>query len=231
MRVFQSTTGLLCNSSKWLLLLLYVVLYAICSSSSVFATDIDEQEEVVCSKNGVCNSDEDDDFDLSWWMDPKVTLLDMWDRLDCDDLFEEEHRPAHNESTWMLLRGAYIGSMSDEVEMKAYDENRLYGNGFRPGSVEVRVDDEKGRGVYAKELFKEGELVWEGLFTACFANGMAYRRFLRSIPHDLACDVFQWAYSGKEYGACVDLDEGFVRDLSRVVLLVISVKLWLFHLV
>ena len=132
----------------------------------------------------------------------------MWDRLDCDDLSEEEHRPAHNEWTWMLLRGAYIGSMSDEVEMKAYDENRLYGNGFRPGSVEVRVDDEKGRGVYAKELFKEGELVWEGLFTACFANGMAYRRFLRSIPHDLACDVFQWAYSGKEYGACVDLDEG-----------------------
>jgi len=73
----------------------------------------------------------------------------------------------------------------------------------------------KGRAVYANRVYKKGEEVYKNIFAACFEEGIDYRKFLASIPPSLACDVFEWAYAGKSYGACVDLDEGsFINHAS-----------------
>lgn len=213
MRFFHSITGLL-NFSIWSLSPYGVLYHEICSPTLVSAADTEEEQEVVCNEDGVCNNS--NSTELSWWEDPEVKLLEMWELLDCGDLFEEDDRPVHNESTWMLMRGAYIASVKGEINMEAYDKKQLYGNGFPPGSMEVKVFEEKGRGVYATKSFKKGELVWSDIFSACFKDGMAYRLFLGSLPVDLACDVFEWAYSGETYGVCVDLDEGSLINHSTI---------------
>jgi len=171
----------------------------VCESGKSVNADVDVNANV--------NAD-DDNSSTPWWKDGELKLMDMWKFLKCEEVFDDD-RPVHNESTWMLMRGAYIGAVGpDDATIVVVGQNRLFGNGFKPGTVEVRVAEDKGRGVYAIKTFEKGELVWSTQFTACFTDGMDYRKFLASIPSDLACDVFEWAYSGKDYGVCVDLDEG-----------------------
>lgn len=174
----------------------------------IAATDGNEVVDDVCS-----NYDYACDNDPHWMMDIDIKLTAMWDRLECTELFEDD-RPVPNESIWALMRGSYIGVVGPENNsmMAVVEKNQFFGNGFKPGSVEVKHKEGRGRGVYAKEAFAVGELVWSDSYTACFNDGMSYRRFLASIPADLACDVFQWAYSGESYGICVDLDEGSLMN-------------------
>ena len=69
------------------------------------------------------------------------------------------------------------------------------GSGFRKAVQAKQTDDGKGRGVYAAEPIRKGELVWTATAsTARFPSGALYRQFLAIIPADLACDVLQWAY-------------------------------------
>jgi hypothetical protein len=69
------------------------------------------------------------------------------------------------------------------------------GSGFRKAVQARQTDDGKGRGVYAAEAIRKGELVWTATAsTARFPSGALYRQFLAIIPADLACDVLQWAY-------------------------------------
>jgi len=171
--------------------------------------NINKSECDVESKN--C---ENDNNDGPWWKNEDMKLMDMWKLLNCGEVFEDD-RPIHNESIWALVRGAYVGVVGPDESTFALNKaekhaipGNFFGNGFKSGSIEVKLTDEKGRAVYATSPFRKGELVWSDDFTACFRDGMTYRKFLASIPSDLACDVFEWAYSGPSYGACVDLDEG-----------------------
>jgi len=145
-------------------------------------------------------------------MDETSTLSDMWRLLDCDTK-QAKKLPIHNESTWALLRGSYISSIGYPDSTIRY--NNIYGNGFGVGAIEVKHHPLKGRAVYANRSFKKGGEVYLNDFSGCFEDGILYRKFLASIPPYLACDVFQWAYSGKSYGVCVDLDEGsFINHAS-----------------
>jgi len=149
---------------------------------------------------------DDESSSLPWWKDIDVKLVDIWDILQCEDVFEENDRPVHSEATWLFLRGAYVGIV-DPSETSIH-KNQLFHNAFQPGLVEVKGTEEKGRGVYALRTIKEGELVWNDVVTACFENGMDYRKYLASIPSDLACDVFEWAFADDDDGICIDLNDG-----------------------
>jgi len=163
--------------------------------------------------------DDDDDDDTeevySEMMDETTTLSDMWDILDCDDIFEAEQRPIHNESTWAYLRGSYIASVGYHNSSIGYDQ--IYGNGFAPDSIIVKHHPVKGRAVYATKPFKKGDMIWNDIYMACFEEGHHYRHFLASIPAHLACDVFEWAYSAKGSGVCVDLDEGSLVNHANTI--------------
>lgn len=79
----------------------------------------------------------------------------------------------------------------------------------------MRVTEKKGRGVYSLIHFQKVDLVWSGVNTVCLETGTEYREYLASIPYNLACDIFEWAYSTAEDGICVDLDEGsFINHSS-----------------
>lgn len=154
------------------------------------------------------------DFDGPWWKNENMKNVHMWALLDCGEVIKVQ-RPIHNESIWALIRGAYIGVVGPDKSYLTLEDGaeegtipmNILGNGFKSGSIEVKQIEGKGRAVYATSQFKKGEVVWYTDFTACFNEGMLYRKYLASIPADLACDVMVWAYSGS-YGVCVDLDEG-----------------------
>jgi len=166
------------------------------------------------------DDDEDEDVErYSYMMDESNSLTDMWDELKCNDIMEgytNHEAPIHNSSTWAYLRGAYIATVGPAQASLYLHHNmrNIQGSGFAPNSIEVRHHPVKGRAVYATRTFAKGDLVWHD-FTACFEEGDEYRHFLASIPVPLACDVFEWAYSGISYGVCVDMDEAsFVNHAS-----------------
>lgn len=151
-----------------------------------------------------CSSASPDSSLLPWWKDPEMKLWNISDILNCTAYWNDDP-PVRDSPAWAYARGAYIAIVGpDQAEFPP----DVFGSGFAADTVEVRVSEEKGRGLFATAPFRAGERVWEDHFTACFDDGMEYRRFLASLPADLACDVLDWAYSGTEYGVCVDLDEG-----------------------
>eukprot|EP00555_Chaetoceros_dichaeta_P015170 CAMPEP_0198264264 /NCGR_PEP_ID=MMETSP1447-20131203/14985_1 /TAXON_ID=420782 /ORGANISM="Chaetoceros dichaeta, Strain CCMP1751" /LENGTH=335 /DNA_ID=CAMNT_0043953145 /DNA_START=17 /DNA_END=1024 /DNA_ORIENTATION=+ len=160
------------------------------------------------------------------WQD--LTNLEFWYYLGCDEIFEQP-LPIHNQSTWMLLRGVYHGIVGNENSSISPLSHEF---GIRV-PFEARRVTGKGRGVFATESVKKGDLVWNSRQTAVFTKAEDYREFLISISPGLACDVTQWAYikdrnvgydgilldelldedNGKEdYVISVDLDEGILMN-------------------
>jgi len=136
---------------------------------------------------------------------------DFWDELSCDRLFEEGGpRPVHATYTWVLLRGVYYGIVGPKHATIEYTEVPADGNKHIPG---------KGRAVMAAEDIPKGTKVWDTTFTARFPSPVYFRRYLSTLPRDLACDVMIWAYV-EDYAwddddddnvrptLSVDLDEG-----------------------
>jgi len=77
---------------------------------------------------------------------------------------------------------------------------------------EIRQSSEKGRGVFATSHVPKGTLVWHPAQHAEFPDETTFRRFLSSLPWELACDILQWAYVEEvwkeEYKVAVELDQG-----------------------
>ena len=123
------------------------------------------------------------------------TTEEFWEELHCNEFFAEDSlRPIHNESTWMLLRGVYHAIVGPNQSTLRTPLTHYPKNGFL---VDVYVGQSPGigRGVFAGQHIAEGEPVWSSTgVTAYFSSGEQYRRFLLSIPPDLACDALQWCY-------------------------------------
>ena len=144
---------------------------------------------------------------------------DFWDELSCKTLFEEGGpRPVHSTSTWVLLRGVYYGIVGPKYATIEYTEVPADGSGFLV-PVEVKHVPGKGRAVMAAEDIPEGTKVWDNTFTARFPSPVYFRRFLSTLPRDLACDVMIWSYvedyawddddeDNEQPTISVDLDEG-----------------------
>ena len=181
----------------------------------------------------VGNYEEYDDYEYDYedeyadnWID--LSVDDIWEELECDEIFASP-RPIHDQSTWMMLRNFYhdiVGEAQSSIAPVSDD------SGVRV-PVEVRHTPGKGRGVYYGEqgdepVLPKGSLVWTTRQTAMFKDGNLYRKFLWTIPDHLACDVIQWAYvldlttgfdheetegydvSKADVAICVDLDEGIL---------------------
>ncbi len=144
----------------------------------------------------------------------------IFDFYDCGEVLSST-RPVHNESTWMLLRGTYIATVGVESSTITFPPS--YHSGFR---VPFYVDQhpEAGRGVFASEPIKRGQLIWTSLAqSARFKTGGEYRHFLSSLPGDLVCDLIIWCYPMyedlKDHDsariAC-DLDEGSFINHSYI---------------
>lgn len=151
-------------------------------------------------------------WDIYWWNDCEI---------------EHHHAdaglPIHNQTVWNMLRSVY-GETVDEFA----NSIRLGPNKSKPSQhtnsskidadwgyqvpVDVKIVPGYGRGVFATEKIRKDSIVWKSKNTAKFSSGEDYRRFLKSLPDALACDVIMWAYTrfdvDRKALVCVDLDPG-----------------------
>mmetsp|Transcript_988 Transcript_988/g.1740 ORF Transcript_988/g.1740 Transcript_988/m.1740 type:complete len:266 (-) Transcript_988:833-1630(-) len=139
----------------------------------------------------------------------------IWNILKCDDLFLKE-RPIHSEMEWTRAIDIY-SSITKESPMLNSSKN-----GFNV-LVEAKQSPGKGRGIFAGQTIRKGEIVWSTKRTARFDNAGDYIEFLFELDPSFACDVLQWAYvqdvskDGEvpNLKISVDLDEGsFCNDAS-----------------
>jgi hypothetical protein len=141
---------------------------------------------------------------------------DFWDEIKCDEVFEEGGpRPIYSSVTWSFLRGVYYGIVGRQQSTIKYRDLPIDGTGVL---VKVRVEHlpGKGRAVIAAEDIPKGTRIWASTFTARFPSPMYFRRYLATLPKELACDVMIWAYAedfeweegGVRATLSVDLDEG-----------------------
>lgn len=178
----------------------------------------EEEEETI-------DEEDHDEIEDPWELSDSVnsfegSLMDLWSEFECSKVFKEQ-RPIPDHATWMLLRGAYIATVGPQYSTIEYNDEIK--DGFL---VPVKLDyvPGKGRGVIALEDIPKGTLVWDPLYVARFSSAVDYRRFLASIPSDLACDVMIWAYtetSGDEDQlftlVSVDLDAGsLMNSITRL---------------
>ena len=138
---------------------------------------------------------------------------DFWEEFSCQSLFEEGGpRPVHATSTWVLLRGVYYGIVGPKHATIEYTEVPADGNGFLV-PVEVKHVPGKGRAVMAAEDIPEGTKIWDTTFTARFPSPVYFRRYLSTLPRDLACDVMIWAYV-EDYAWDDDDEDNVIPTLS-----------------
>jgi hypothetical protein len=111
-----------------------------------------------------------------------ATKSDIWAEYGCDAIVK--HRPVPTESIWTMLRTVYqdtVGPINSSIPLAGPI------TGFSVNHV-IKQTQGKGRGVFTVEDIKKGQLVYSGVLqVAEFTTGSQFRRFLRSIPNDLAC--------------------------------------------
>jgi hypothetical protein len=160
-----------------------------------------EEYDMVDRDESDIEADDEEEYDEESYGEhdyATMTVSEMWTHaFQCDEVFRRGDRPIHGEATWAFLRGVYLGVSSHRADgaATAAPASPPLGTGFRKAVSARQTPDGKGRGVFAAEPIRSGELVWSATFaTARFSTGPAYRQFLSLLPPDLACDVLQWAY-------------------------------------
>ena len=166
-----------------------------------------------------------------------MNVRQLWNHFGCNDIFEAGPRPVHSIDDWKSMRQAYesvVGvdkssipriQQQDEDDVDADSRDAV--SGFHV-PVKARQAGDKGRGVFVADdgsgPVQPGSLVWSTKFTARFDDGEDYRKFLKLIRVDFACDVLQWAYvqavrddgdQTEKAFVSVDLDAGsFINSID-----------------
>ena len=142
------------------------------------------------------------------------SLEEIGKYLDCDWGSTE----IHQEDAWGTFNKVY----NEVVGLEWSTIPPKYGsNGFQM-PVEIKFDEDVGRGVFTKVPIKKGDLIYISTNNAQFHAAQDYRNYLRSLPVALACDVLIWAFSRmlsaetELHIACVDLDEGSFINTAPV---------------
>ena len=110
---------------------------------------------------------------------------------------------------WNRLRDAYVDVMGPErstiawplppEEEDAINTQTDLGTGVLV-PIAIRTSITKGRGVYATQFIKQGDVVWQGRYHAEFRHDEEHKfqEFLSKVTWEQACDLLQWCY-GHDY--------------------------------
>jgi len=200
------------NSPCILTILTLLVLWIILEVPTVSSHNECSNPDV--ATNTTCPTNDSNATTLLW--NTPWTSEDLYKELDCDNVFSTE-RPIHSSAVWIYLQALYIGIVGPTNSSIALvsTSSSLYQSGFFI-PYEVRHSPGKGRGIFATDTIPQHTRIWTSRNTARFTSGDSYRRFLLSMPADLACDVMEWAYVEEfiedvlEIG--VDLDDGSLTN-------------------
>jgi hypothetical protein len=117
------------------------------------------------------------------------TLRDIDLYLEC---YEYQDRPVeyfNEQDIWRYIQQIYLAAVGPGKSTIP----ELYGTGFQ---VKVKFDyaKGKGRGVFAAEDIPKDTIILKEIYAGFFDNAPAYRKFLLTLPPNLACDYRQWQY-------------------------------------
>lgn len=120
---------------------------------------------------------------------------------DCETRSEDPTKPLPSLEAWQFLRKRYV-EVVDEKAAATFDDlvpptlgytlDRDTGDPIPPPFY-AKFSEGKGRGLFASRDIYQGELVHDGTHSdVVFPDAMAFRRYLFSLPRDMACDVGDW---------------------------------------
>ena len=115
----------------------------------------------------------------------------------CED-YKNDH-PVPSLEYWNYLRTKYNQVVDPTYK---FDDKVPPTQGYStdskgtPPFYYAKASPGKGRGIYASRDIKKGEAFDDGTYVGTiFPDGMAYRRFLFSLPKDMACDATMWTWT------------------------------------
>jgi hypothetical protein len=144
----------------------------------------------------------------AWWT---WRRKEMKKYLDCKSV-NQATRPVHSHETWVHLRRLYRQTVGPEQSTISSNDTL---DGFDGVPIQAAYSPGKGRGIFATGNIKKDTRVWTLMHqSARFPDGASYRKFLASVPPDMACDLLKFGYiedMGEEgqpdLALRVDLDE------------------------
>mmetsp|Transcript_19948 Transcript_19948/g.34322 ORF Transcript_19948/g.34322 Transcript_19948/m.34322 type:complete len:265 (-) Transcript_19948:394-1188(-) len=136
------------------------------------------------------------------------------DHFDCKAHSRDRSQPLHTLEEWQYMRKKYNEAVEDKVIFNDAVPPTL---GYvlednSPPPFYAKLSPGKGRGIFASRDIKKGELVHVGKNSAViFPDAMAWRRFVFSLPRDMACNIAMWSWTQKlpeeeEHHILVDLN-------------------------
>jgi hypothetical protein len=174
----------------------------------------DFNDEPKCYGDGTCTSldlmTHNDDKGNDPWMingcnSTNCNLEEIHDSRGCRD---HAYTTLYNDSAFAVMRAAYIATVGPAEATITLNFN----SGMQVGS-KIDHSPGRGRGIFSTENIEKGTLVWRGDNIAGFYTGLQFRKFLNSLPNDMACDLIVWCYTSYDIEKnrplleC-DLDEG-----------------------
>ena len=120
----------------------------------------------------------------------------------CSEHSRDQSKPLHILESWNLFREKYNEVVDDSFK---FDDPVPPTQGYSidivnhaPPPFVAKFSPGMGRGVFATRDISEGELVHNGNHSAMkFADAMAWRRFVFSLPKKMACDIVEWSWTQK----------------------------------
>jgi hypothetical protein len=126
----------------------------------------------------------------------KADWDDLWSSFKCTKFFSTT-QPNRNQTSWMLLRGMYLGLMLATGEMNATTSRNKVSSMMDDTGIQVphsvRQVKHKGRGIFAEAYIPKGALIYTSLHGghARFTRGIDFKTFVYSVPREMACEVLQ----------------------------------------
>lgn len=175
-------------------------------SSFIFAIQFISSVSGYETNNGTSTTD--DDLYMDEYKQAMMSLHsnqeDLWYHLDCDDILNEEELPLHSVETWKHARQVYKKIMGDA---STSNDDQVQ-DGFEVAH-EIKRESSEGRGIFAAQDIKKGQLIWSTKKTVRFENDYSYRKFILGLDNrEFACDALDFTYVHDGNLLSIDLDEG-----------------------
>jgi len=127
------------------------------------------------------------------------TYPQLWEGLECDKMPTDYQ--FFNHSKWMLLRGAYQGTVGPQQSSLGLTDNDVSTySGFMVDTYMGYTPENGGRIIFAGENIPAGTHVWDGTEQgARFGTGKLFRHFVLSLPPDLGCQMLIRCYPQRTF--------------------------------
>lgn len=126
------------------------------------------------------------------------TYSDIRDHFDCGYRSGDNEKPLPSMEDWQLMRTTYTKVVDNTKKWNdpvpptkgySFDRNKL----GTPPPYYAKFSPGKGRGLFATRDIPKGEVVHDGTHSdVIFPTAMDWRKFVFSLPENLACDCTDW---------------------------------------